>query len=127
MRPLLTAALALTVLAGCRFEARADAPVPEPAETVGATAPAAAAATPAVDGVTVYITEWCPYCQKTQEYLDEIEVPYTAVDIEASPEAYAEYQEQGGQGGIPLVVIGDRRIEGYSIEAFDQALAAADL
>lgn len=77
--------------------------------------------------MTVYVTEWCPYCQATREYLDEIGVEYTAVDIESSEEAYAEYAAQGGTGGIPLVVIGDTRIAGYSIPAFDEALDRAGL
>ena len=113
MRLLLLTALVLAGLTGCRLEPR-EAPEP-PADV------APIVQTGDAD-VTVYLTEWCPYCRATREYLDSIGVAYRPVDIEASEENYAEYAQQGGTGGIPLVVIGDTRIAGYSIPAMDEAL-----
>lgn len=121
MRLLLLPLLALAVLTGCRLEPRQAPEATTPDTPAAVTQPVSDA------DVTVYLTEWCPYCRQTREYLDEIGVEYTAVDIESSPEALAEYQGQGGTGGIPLVVIGDTRIEGYSIPAFDEALDRAGL
>ena len=119
MRLLLPLALPLILLSACRLEPR---PAPE------APAPPAAPTHPVSDAdVTVYVTEWCPYCQATREYLDEIGVEYTAVDIESGTEAYSAYQAEGGTGSIPLVVIGDTRIQGYSVPAIDEALDRAGL
>lgn len=113
----LVAVLALLSLAGCRFESRAPAPEATPAAATPASAGTDAA------GVTVYVTERCPYCQATREYLDGRDIPYRAVDIEASPEAYEEYARQGGTGSIPLVVVGDERMQGYAETALAEMLA----
>ncbi len=115
MRLALLATVVLAVLGGCRLEPRqvpaADAPADEAPMVSTSDAE-----------VTVYLTEWCPYCRATRTYLDSIGVAYRPVDIEASEENYREYERQGGTGGIPLVVIGDTRIAGYSIPAMDEAL-----
>ncbi len=124
MRFFVSSVLALVLLAGCRIEPRAaatDAPEDAASESETPFVPTASS------DVTVYVTEWCPYCKATREYLDDVGIEYRAVDIESSEEAHAEYVEQGGDGGIPLVVIGNTRIAGYSIPAFDEALERAGL
>lgn len=35
------------------------------------------------DHVTIYATEWCPFCKKLKERLDRTETPYAVIDIEA--------------------------------------------
>lgn len=124
--------LVLLLAAGCRLESApseaaspataADAPRPaDAAPVVGDAAPS----TP--DGVVVYVTEWCPYCRAAQQYLDAADVPYTSIDIESSAEAHAAYQDAGGTGGIPLIVVGQTTMEGFSEPALANALAEAGL
>lgn len=118
----LVAVFALLALAGCRLEGRAPAPEAPPAAATPASVGTGAIGSDA-SGVTVYLTEWCPYCRATREYLDGRGIPYRAVDIEASPEAYEEYARQGGTGSIPLVVVGDERMQGYAETALAEMLA----
>ena len=108
----LAALLAVLALAGCRLESR-TAPPPE-ADALARTAGEA--------GVTVYVTEWCPYCRATQEYLDARGVAYRAVDIESSEEAYGEYAREGGTGSIPLIVVGEERMQGFQEAALEGLL-----
>lgn len=71
--------------------------------------------------VELYVTSWCGYCRKAQEYLKSRQVPYVAYDIEKDPAAARRHKELGGRG-VPLIVIGDKRISGFSAEALDHYL-----
>ena len=37
--------------------------------------------------VTMYSTSWCGFCHRTRRFLDDHEVAYTEIDIEAHEEA----------------------------------------
>lgn len=127
------ALLALALLAGCQTappETPEPAPVlevaPAPEPDAGASAPVADVGASAVrPEVVVYVTSWCPYCRQAREYLEAEDVPHRVVDIEASEAGAREYAARGGTGGIPLVAVGDRTIEGWSAQATDDLLAAA--
>jgi glutaredoxin-like YruB-family protein len=72
--------------------------------------------------VEIFVTSWCPYCSKTKAYFDAKGVPYSSFDIEKDQAANMRYQKYGMRG-VPLVVIGDVVIPGYSTAEFDKALA----
>jgi glutaredoxin-like YruB-family protein len=73
--------------------------------------------------VEIYVTSWCPYCTKTKAYFEGKGIAYSAYDIEKDATARMRYMKYG-QRGVPLVVIGDTVIPGYSVADFDKALAA---
>jgi glutaredoxin-like YruB-family protein len=79
----------------------------------------ASAAGPTVE---IFVTSWCPYCVKAKAYFDAKGIAYTAYDIEKDAAAAKRYQRYG-QRGVPLVIIGDAVIAGYSIAEFEKALA----
>ena len=54
--------------------------------------------------LTVYSTETCGYCRKLKAYLDERGVPYTVVDVAASPSAAQALRRVSGQSGVPVTV-----------------------
>ncbi|WP_428567828.1 MAG: glutaredoxin family protein [Solidesulfovibrio sp. DCME] len=72
--------------------------------------------------VEIFVTSWCPYCTKTKAYFDGKGIAYTAYDIEKDAAARMRYQKYG-QRGVPLVVIGQTVIPGYSVADFEKALA----
>ena len=122
--------LALVAVAGCRLEPRAEAPADAPPPSApGLEAPAPPSAPPAAaDGtaeVVLYVTEWCPYCAQAREYMAAEGVPHRVVDIEKDPAGAREYQARGGDGGIPLVAVGDNVMKGWSPEVAEEMLAAA--
>lgn len=81
----------------------------------------AAAARPAVK---MYATDWCPYCKQAREYFARNGIPYVELDIEKSVAAKAEYQSIGGRG-IPVILVGKERMNGFTEPRMAPMLKAA--
>lgn len=75
----------------------------------------------APSGLTLYVTSWCPYCRKARQYLNKKGIRYTELDVE-TPRGKEAYRAAGGNG-VPLMVSGSRRVDGFSEEAYDQFFA----
>lgn len=60
----------------------------------------------------MFSTEWCGYCKRLKVMLDATGIPYTEVDIEATP-GTPELVEQvnGGNRTVPTVVFPDGSTE----------------
>lgn len=71
--------------------------------------------------VELYMTNWCPYCQKMEKYLRENKIKYVKYNIDYDQAARARYKEMGGDG-VPLVKVGDIIIRGYSPAAVSRAV-----
>ena len=71
--------------------------------------------------VELYVTDWCGYCKKAQNYLKSRNVPYVAYDIEKDSAAKQRHRELGGQG-VPLIIIGSNKMSGYSQETLEYYL-----
>jgi glutaredoxin len=87
----------------------------------GARAGGAAAAQPEV---VMYATDWCPYCRQAREHFGRQRIVYREVDIEKSPAGRAEYDRLGGRG-VPLILVGSQRMQGFRAESFDRLLKSA--
>jgi glutaredoxin len=68
--------------------------------------------------VVMYATDWCPYCAKARAHFRKHGIDYVEHDIEKSREGRAEYQRLGGRG-VPLILIGEQRMSGFSEARFD--------
>ncbi len=73
--------------------------------------------------VVLYATHWCGYCKKAREFFAAHGIAYEERDIEASSSAEAEYRALGGNG-VPVVVIDELVIHGFSPKRMLEALAA---
>jgi glutaredoxin len=73
--------------------------------------------------VVMYATSTCPYCAKVRKLFAAKGIAYTEYLIDTSEAANAEFAARGGRG-VPLLYIGDRRIEGYREEAILDAVSA---
>jgi glutaredoxin len=69
--------------------------------------------------VKMYATDWCGYCKKAREYFARNGVRYTELNIEKSATARAEYDRLGARG-VPVILVGEQRMNGYG----EQHLAA---
>jgi len=69
--------------------------------------------------VVMYATSWCPYCQQARNYFRQQGIPYTEYDIERDAEAKRRYQAFGGRG-IPVIFVGKRRMNGFSVSGFNK-------
>ncbi len=55
--------------------------------------------------VKIYSTSWCAFCRAEKRFLDEHNVPYTNVDVEADVHEAQEMIKVSGQMGVPVTVI----------------------
>ena len=76
------------------------------------------AATP---GVTVYTTTRCAHCHRLTAFLRQQGVRFSEQNIERNRRAFIEFQRQGGKG-VPLVLIGQQKLNGFNPSKLKQAL-----
>ena len=69
--------------------------------------------------VVMYATSWCPYCRQARQYFKRRGIAYREYDIERNPDAKSRYDSLGGKG-VPLILIGDRKMSGFSVERFER-------
>jgi glutaredoxin 3 len=70
--------------------------------------------------ITVYTTEYCPYCTSAKTLLAKRKIEYTEVNLARDPDGRAELAEKTGMITFPQIVIGDETLGGF------QELLAAD-
>jgi glutaredoxin 3 len=72
--------------------------------------------------VVMYITSWCPYCQRVRRLLGSKNVSIDEIDIESAPEKRAEMQNRSGRSTVPQIFIGDRHVGGSDdLQALEDA------
>jgi glutaredoxin len=67
----------------------------------------------------MYSTSWCGYCKKARKHFELKKIPYREYDIERSKKAALEYKKLNGRG-VPVILIGKRRMNGFSANTFDK-------
>jgi glutaredoxin len=73
----------------------------------------------------MYATAWCPYCAKARAYFKRTNTAFVEHDIEKSADAHAEFKRLGGRG-VPLILVGNEKLRGFSELAFESAYARAE-
>jgi glutaredoxin len=69
--------------------------------------------------VEIYLTDWCGYCKQATSYMDSHAITYIAYNIEKDQAARQRHKQLGGRG-VPLIIIGNTRMSGFSPAAFEQ-------
>jgi glutaredoxin len=72
--------------------------------------------------VTLYATDWCPYCAKTRALLEREHIAYQEYNIETSEEGRSQYQRLAGKG-VPVLLIDGEVVRGYHEKTIVAALA----
>ena len=83
-------------------------------------APAAVAGEPRVE---IFTTPSCPFCKALRVYLEARGIAYIEHNVNATQETRAAFYASGAQG-VPVVMIGERVIEGFNPVAIESALEA---
>lgn len=73
--------------------------------------------------VVLYSASWCRVCDRARHYLVERKIPFTEYDVEATKQGQRDFLAMGGKG-VPIILVGRQRFEGFSPEALEAALAA---
>jgi glutaredoxin len=69
-------------------------------------------------GITMYATDWCPHCRNARKYFEARGIAFTEINVETSESGRKEYQALGGKG-VPLIVVGDKLMRGFSPQRFE--------
>ncbi len=75
--------------------------------------------------IEVYLTNWCPYCQKLEKYLRSNNIPYTRYDIEHDMLGKQKYKKLGGKG-VPLITVDDYVLAGFNPQRLKMIIQAAE-
>lgn len=67
--------------------------------------------------IELYSTDWCKYCKQAKAYFKQYNIAYTEYNIEKSRDARRRYKKLGARG-VPVIVMGDRRMNGFSPAGF---------
>ena len=63
--------------------------------------------------ITIYLTQYCPYCVRAKSLLNSKQVNYTEIDVGVQPELREEMiQKSHGITSVPQIFIGDTHIGG---------------
>jgi mycoredoxin len=58
--------------------------------------------------ITMYSADWCGDCRRSKRLLNELNVPYTIIDVDADESAAEKVIEiNGGMRSIPVIVFDD--------------------
>jgi len=69
--------------------------------------------------VVMYATSWCGYCRKARKHFRANGIAFKEYDIEKSKSAAAAFKKLNGRG-VPVILIGGQRMNGFSAETFDR-------
>lgn len=72
--------------------------------------------------VELFVTSWCPWSVKAQEFFRAKGIAFSAYDIEQDPDAQRRKDDIDPEKGVPTVVINGKVINGYNPQAYNRAL-----
>lgn len=74
---------------------------------------------PRVKNVVMYSTARCGYCKKARRYFTERGIDFTEKMIDSDKAAYEEYQQLDATG-VPVILVGNKRMNGFSEKMFEK-------
>jgi glutaredoxin 3 len=71
--------------------------------------------------ITLYVTGWCPYCQRAKALLDSKQLVFNEIDVDEDPKLRQEMIARSGRRTVPQIFIGERHVGGcddlYALES----------
>jgi glutaredoxin 3 len=64
--------------------------------------------------VTVYSTDYCPYCRMAEKFLTAHKIPFKGVDVSNDDAMRIKLVELTGKKTVPQIFVGEKAIGGYS-------------
>jgi glutaredoxin 3 len=62
--------------------------------------------------IKIYLTGWCPYCQRAKQLLGQKALAFTEIDVEDDPASRTEMIARSGRRSVPQIFIGARHVGG---------------
>ena len=76
----------------------------------------------AVPRITLFTAPHCPHCRQVKQYLRQKGLRFQELDIQKSPRAQKAFARLGARG-VPVLLVGDTRIDGFDRRRLDRLLA----
>lgn len=65
-----------------------------------------------MSNITIYTSNWCPYCIKAKQLLTQKGVAFNEITVDGKPQVRAEMKEKAGKNSVPQIWINDQHIGG---------------
>jgi glutaredoxin 3 len=62
--------------------------------------------------VTLYVSDWCPYCQRAKGLLTQKNVVFNEINVEDQPKFREDMIARSKQRTVPQIFIGDQHVGG---------------
>jgi glutaredoxin 3 len=62
--------------------------------------------------VTMYVSDWCPYCQRAKSLLTKKNVVFSEINVEDDASRREEMMARSNQRTVPQIFIGDKHVGG---------------
>jgi glutaredoxin 3 len=62
--------------------------------------------------ITLYVSDWCPYCQRAKSLLKQKQVVFSEINIEEDEKFREEMMARSNRRTVPQVFIGDKHVGG---------------
>ena len=62
--------------------------------------------------VTMYVSDWCPYCQRAKSLLTAKQISFNEVNVEDDAKSREEMMARSNRSTVPQIFIGDRHVGG---------------
>jgi glutaredoxin 3 len=70
--------------------------------------------------VVMYVTDWCPYCERARSLLADKGVTPEEIDVDMVPGAREEMRARSGRDTVPQIFIGESHVGGSDdLQALD--------
>ena len=63
--------------------------------------------------VTVYLSDWCPYCQRAKNLLNERQAVFNEINVDEDPKLREEMIARSDRRTVPQIFIGDKHVGGF--------------
>ena len=64
--------------------------------------------------VHIYLTDWCPFCQRAKALLTKKGVRFTEIDVDDRPDLRSWLGKASGQQTVPQIFINGKPVGGFS-------------
>jgi glutaredoxin 3 len=62
--------------------------------------------------ITLYVTGWCPYCQRAKSLLAEKKLLFSEINVDDAPKLREEMMARSKRRTVPQIFIGDKHVGG---------------
>ncbi len=74
--------------------------------------------------ITLYSSSGCSHCRQIKQWLQQHQIKFMEFDVQRNQRAFKDFQRLGGRG-VPLLVVGERQIQGFNPKQLTSQLRKA--